>query len=173
MALDEANALVHAMLEEELEPDRRARLVALQLALGFPHALEVKPEHLEGLRAREQELAVTRAQRWLAAAAAVATSWCVGLLLLMNTFIWEPQTALIVVAFMFGGAHGCVGLVSCAARPSRAWLSLLAWAWVSGPVFVVLAGLVHDYEGGVAAFFCAVPSVLVCFAAAHVRRTMQ
>jgi hypothetical protein len=53
MPLDEANALVHSLLAEEMEPSRRARLVALQLALGWPHALEVEPDQLAELRTLE------------------------------------------------------------------------------------------------------------------------
>lgn len=171
MALDEANALVTVMLEEETEPARRARLVALQLALGFPHALTVEPQHLGELRAAQRQVGVVRAQRLLAATSAVATVWSVGVLILLDAFATrEGEVPLAVLAFVISALHGGLALANAWGAPSPAALRFVAWSWLVGPPLVLAVGFLVAPEAGAAAFFSAVPSWLVCMAASRVRR---
>ncbi len=170
MALDEANALVKVLLDEETAPDRRAKLVALQLALGWPHALEVEPEHLAELRAHQ--LDAVRASVWLGAASALAFVWCAGGVAFWSWLTYGDETlAVVLAAFVIGLAQAAFGLVQATVRDAnRAVVRGLAWLWPLGPFFVIAAGIGFGQAAFWAGVLCAAPSMLVSLAASRVAR---
>jgi len=169
MALDEANALVKALLDEETQPERRAKLVALQLALGWPHALEVEPEHLAELRTAERACDALKSQAWLATASAAALTWCSSVSVLLGMF-GGLRESLARGAFAIGALHAVMGFCCAWVRPERRSLSVLTWAWLCGPAFAFAQGLSSEGALGLVALLCATPSMLVSLAASRVAR---
>lgn len=173
MALDEANALVKRLLEQETQPDRRAKLVALQLALGWPYALEVEPEHLAELRAREPvPVDLWRAQVWLGAASGLAFVWCAaGIAFWAWLTFGDPTLSVVLTAFAIGPIHAAVGAVSALqARSDRGVPALLAWLWPLGPAFSLAVSFAFDRQAFWSGLICATPSMLVSLAASRVAR---
>ena len=171
MPLEEANALVTSLLEDELEPSKRARLVALRLELGWPHALEVAPHHLDELRRSEQLAARARGSRaWLGTASGLALVWNAGGVLFWAPMVVGDSTLVIfLAAFVLGLGHAAAALVQAhrAAPPHRGTLTVLAWMWLCGPALAVTAGIAFDRAAFWGGLVFATPSMLVSLAASR------
>ncbi len=158
--LHRASALVHVLLQDEVDPKQRARLVRLRLALGYPHALEVEPEHLEELRVWE----LRRLTQVLAAHCATSTiAWLLYGSLTVVLAVASQHSALdgyATAVFACAAAHGFLSmLASC--RPHRRFLTACAWAGLCLPLFE-LAALRESLALGLLA---ALPSLFVSLAA--------
>ena len=175
MNLDEANALAESLLCEETVPSRRARLVALKLALGYPHALDVSPSDLALLRRREAEasLSVWRARVWLGSASILAFVWNAGGVLFWATLSLADDTLFVVLsAFLLGLGHAAAGLIQAwgSGEPNARVLGVMAWMWLCGPLFSAAVCIGFDVNALVCGLMLAAPSIFVSLAASQIAR---
>ncbi len=124
------------------QPVRR-RLLRAQQALGFPWALEVKPEDLQLLSSDPASLLSVGARVSVAVAAAVSVLWSAPVLLLMVDGLEygaRPEHSLLPVIslFLLTLLNGLASLVAAFKRQARPWLRWLGRTWVAGALLTLL-----------------------------------
>lgn len=188
LALRHPTAQTHGLLNQLLDGNTlddhldargvscRAAVVAAQVSLGYPWALEVAPEDLELLR----ESASGRRggiSRWATFVSALASfAWSAGVAVSMLSELHRERELLLLGPFALGAAHAVGALVVSAATPAdrpaedrrRAarWYSALGWMGLVGPLFSGIAALALTPDVFWVGMFCASPAMLTAACAA-------
>jgi hypothetical protein len=173
----ELASLVERLLElpalrRERNPQARRKVLESQLALGFPWALELKPEDLDLVLGRDEVPRVN--QGWLVGLALLSLTWTGW------AFTWLEQSLLAghlpardghLALFVLAGVVHAALAVTAALRGRRGTLLKLVGAvWVLGPLFALAQALDAPHWGVLAfvlALVAATPSMATALLAGH------